>query len=141
MSTTSSPKRRRPPFPWFGPTQIWILLSLLVVLIGSMLRWWNTIAGPVYGLDNWGMVSLWGAAVGLAGVLSTRYSLYRWLPPAGSVLALALVVWLMVTGTSECTLDEGVLCQPAYGLVITGAGALNAVILGGRELLGPRQIT
>jgi hypothetical protein len=46
------------------------------MLIVSMLRWWNTVAGPVYGLDNWGMISLWGAAVGLVGVLSTgtRYT-------------------------------------------------------------------
>lgn len=135
----SGPKRRRPPFPWFGPTQIWLLLSLLVVLIGSMLRWWNTVAGPVYGLDNWGMISLWGAAVGLAGTLSTRYTFYRWLPATGGAVALALVVWLMVTGTSECTLEEGVLCQPAYGLIVTGAGALNAVFLGGREILDSRE--
>ena len=49
------------PSPWIPlvrPTQIWLLVSLLVVLIGSMLRWWNTVAGPVDGLDNWGMISL-----------------------------------------------------------------------------------
>ena len=138
--TPTGPKRRRPGFPWYGPTQIWLLVSLLVVLIGSMLRWWNTVAGPVYGLDNWGMISLWGAAVGLVGVLSTRFTLYRWLPTIGGAVALLLVVWLMVTQTSECTLDEGVLCQPAFGLIITGAGALNTVFLGGRELLTTRAI-
>ncbi|MDF1597069.1 MAG: hypothetical protein P1T08_13395 [Acidimicrobiia bacterium] len=141
MSETPSTKvpRRRPGFPWFGPTQIWLLVSLLVVLIGSMLRWWNTVAGPVYGLDNWGMISLWAAAVGLAGVFSTRHTLYRFLPALGGAVALGLVIWLMVTGTSECTLDEGTLCQPAFGLIITGAGALNTVFLGGRELLSTRQ--
>lgn len=131
--------RRRPRFPWFGPNQGWLLISLIVVLIGSMLRWWNTVAGPVYGLDNWGMISLWGAAVGLVGVLSTRYTLYRWLPALGGAVALALVVWLMIAGTSQCTLDEGVLCQPAFGLIITGAGALNTVFMGGRELLSSRN--
>lgn len=131
--------RRRPRFPWFGPTQGWLLISLIVVLIGSMLRWWNTVAGPIYGLDNWGMISLWGAAVGLVGVFSTRYTLYRWLPPLGGAVALALVIWLMVAGTSECNLEEGTLCQPAFGLIITGAGALNSVFLGGRELLGSRS--
>ena len=102
--TPTGPKRRRPGFPWYGPTQIWLLVSLLV------------------------------------GVLSTRFTLYRWLPTIGGAVALLLVLWLMVTQTSECTLDEGVLCQPAFGLIITGAGALNTVFLGGRELLTTRAI-
>jgi len=127
--------RRRPRFPWFGPTQGWLAVSLFVVIVGSMLRWWNTVVGPVYGLDNWGMISLWGAAVGLVGIFSHRDTLYRWLPLLGGTIALGLVVWLMIAGTSQCTLDEGMLCQPAFGLIITGAAALNTVFLSGRQLL------
>lgn len=132
-STDLDPRRSR--FPWFGPTQGWLAVSLLVVMIGSMLRWWNSVVGPVYGLDNWGMVSLWGAAVGLVGVFSHRSRLYRWLPLLGGAIALGLIVWLMIAGIGQCTLEEGMLCQPAFGLIITGAAALNTVFLSGKQLL------
>lgn len=89
--------------------------------------------------DNWGMISLRAAAVGMVGVFSTHYTLFRWLPAIGGEIALALVSWLIVTGTSECTLAEGTLCQPAFGLIITGAGALNTVFDDGRELLSTRR--
>jgi hypothetical protein len=81
------------------------------------------------------MISLWGAAVGLVGVFSHRYTLYKWLPLLGGAIALGLVVWLMVAGTAQCTLDEGTLCQPAFGLIITGAAALNTVFFSGKDIL------
>jgi hypothetical protein len=137
---TQKPTRRRPPFPWFGTAQVWLLVSLLAVLIGSMLPWWDTVVGRVYGLENYGMFTLWAAAVGLSGTLSVRRSLYDWLPGIGSIIALGLVIWMLTQGASECAVEEGSLCRPLYGLIVTGAGALNGTVLSVRTRLGSRTV-
>ena len=132
--------RRRPRFPWFGRNQLWLFLSLLVVLFGSMFPWWNTFLGTRYGLDSWGIYTLWAAAVGLSGVLSTKPALYRWLPLIGGAIALGVVIWVLLDTASVCAAgpDGSAPCQPAFGLILTGAGAVNTTFLAGRGALTAR---
>jgi hypothetical protein len=123
--------RRRPPFPWFGPTQLWVTLGLLMVVIGSFLPWWQTFLGTRWGLDTYGIWTVWAASVGLVGAMSTRRALFELLPALAAVIAMGVVVWVGLDGVSACrpASDGSTPCQPGMGLVLTGAGALNVVFV------------
>ncbi len=121
--------RRRPRFPWFGRHQLWVTLSLVVVIIGTMLPWFDTFIGTRYGLDGWGILAAWGAAVGLVGAFSVKIHWFRVLPLVGSAIAVGIVVWTVIEGIEVCTVapDGSAPCRPAIGLIITGAAALNGL--------------
>ncbi|MPZ54606.1 MAG: hypothetical protein GEU79_18085 [Acidimicrobiia bacterium] len=109
-------------------------LSLVVVIIGSMLPWFDTFIGTRYGLDGWGILALWGAAVGLVGALSTKERWFRILPLVGGMIALGIVGWTMIEGLNTCAVapDGSAPCRPAIGLIVTGAAAMNSVWWGYR---------
>lgn len=95
-----------------------------------MLPWFDTFLGPRFGIDGWGILATWGAAVGLVGVFSLRERLFRVVTPIGAVVALAVVGYMTVEGARVCSAgpDGTAPCRPAIGLVISGAGALSALI-------------
>lgn len=104
-------------------------LSLAVVIIGSMLPWFDTFLGTRYGLDSWGILAAWGAAVGLVGAFSTKERWFRTMPLIGALIAMAVVGWTLVEGFNTCQSapDGSAPCRPAIGLVVTGAAAMNSV--------------
>jgi hypothetical protein len=122
-------KRRRPPFPWFGRAQLWITGSLIVGLIGTMLPWFQTFVGARPGIDGWGILTGWGCAVGLSGAFSVRRSLFRVLPLVGAAIGLGVVLWMTVDGARICApVDGSTPCSVGIGLIISGAGCLNALL-------------
>ncbi len=124
------PARRRPRFPWFGRPQLWVTLSLLAVVIGTMLPWFTTFLGNRFGIDGWGIVATWGACVGLVGAFSIRERWYRLLPVVGSLVALGIILWVAVDAAQVCrpASDGTAPCRPSVGFIVSGAGALNAVL-------------
>lgn len=132
--------RQRPRFPWFGPEQGWLALSLAVVVIGTMLPWFDTFLGSRPGIDGYGIFATWGAAVGLAGVFSLRERLFRVLAPAGAMVALLAVGYMTVEGARVCSAGPGgtAPCRPAVGLVISGAGAISALVWAAKYHLARR---
>lgn len=134
---TAGPKRRRPPFPWFGKAQLWITGSLIVALIGTMLPWFQTFVGSRPGIDTWGFFTAWGTAVGLVGAFSPRPTTYRYVSALGSFIAFGVVVWAAVTASSLCTpIGSTAPCSIGFGLILSGAAALNAVLWSTRVMLG-----
>jgi hypothetical protein len=144
MATSQIPHRRRPPFPWFGRSQLLVAVGLAGVVVGSFLPWWQTFLGPQWALDTYGIWTIWAGAVGLIGALSIRPRLYQVLPLAGGLVALGIVLWVAVDGIAACrpALDGSVPCQPGAGLVVTGAAAINTVVVGIRDHLveGPLAV-
>jgi hypothetical protein len=141
MVTAPQISRRRPPFPWFGRTQLWATIGLFGIAVGSFLPWWQTFVGTRWGLDTYGIWTIWAAAVGLAGALSLRRSLYQLLPLAAGVIALGLVLWVAADGLATCrpASDGSVPCRPGAGLVVTGAAALNTIAVMARYHLSERR--
>ena len=136
-ATKAGPRRRRPPFPWFGKPQLWITGSLIVALIGTMLPWFQTFLGSKPGIDGWGILTAWGAAVGLTGAFSIRPVTYRAVSLLGSLISLGVVLWVAIDGSSECAPIGGTApCTIGFGLILSGAAALNAVLWSGRAALG-----
>jgi hypothetical protein len=66
------------------------------------------------------------------------------LPLAGGLVALGIVLWVAVDGIAACrpAVDGSVPCQPGAGLVVTGAAAINTVVVGIRYHLveGPLAV-
>lgn len=124
------PVRRRPRFPWFGRAQLWVTLSLIAVIIGTMLPWFTTFLGTRFGIDGWGIMATWGAAVGLVGAFSIRERWYRYLPIVGSVIALGIVLWVAVDAAQVCrpAVDGSTPCRPSIGFILSGAAAINATL-------------
>jgi hypothetical protein len=126
-------RRRRPPFPWFGKPQLWITGSLIVAIVGTMLPWFQTFVGSRPGIDGWGILTAWGAAVGLTGAFSVRKSLYRVMPLIGAGIGLGVVLWMAVDGARVCAPVGGSApCSIGFGLIVSGAACLNALLWGFR---------
>jgi hypothetical protein len=123
-------KRRRPRFPWFGKVQLWIGISLVVALIGTMFPWLQTFLGSRPGVDGWGILTAWGAAVGLVGVFSVKRRVFTTMTLLGSVIALGVVLWMAVDGARYCAPvgDGSSPCSFGFGLILSGAAAANAVM-------------
>lgn len=140
-SESQKVKRKRPRFPWFGREQLWVTVSLVVVMIGTMLPWFRTFLGTRYGLDGWGMLAMWGAALGLVGAFSIKERTFRILPAVGSAVALLVVVLMAVDGARVCSpgADGTAPCAPGFGLILTGAAAINALLWSVRGYLALRD--
>jgi hypothetical protein len=120
---------------------LWVALALVVLIIGSMLPWWQTFLGSRWGLDTYGIWTIWAGAVGMTGALSMRRNLYELLPLVAGIAAFAIVLWVAFQGVGECApaADGSVPCRPGIGLVITGAAAINTVVLMARYHLREKQ--
>lgn len=131
MMAAQQSARRRPPFPWFGPPQIWATIGLFALMLGSFLPWWQTFLGTQWGLDTYGIWTMWAAAVGLVGAMSQRRTLFEILPVIAGVVALVVVIRVGADGVSTCqpAADGSTPCQPGIGLVLTGAGAINTIFV------------
>jgi hypothetical protein len=129
MMAVEQPTRRRPPFPWFGRFQLWAAIGLAGIIVGSFLPWWQTFLGPRWGLDTYGIWTMWAAAVGLAGALSLRRNLFAVLPLVAGVITLGVIIWVGLDGVDACrpAADGSTPCQPGIGLTITGAGAIHTI--------------
>lgn len=119
---TTSPAPPR--WPYLGRPQRRLLVASLLVLIGAVAPWVDTIAGTVLGVAGGGVQTLAAGGIGLAGAFFRR---------RGVVIAHALVlaaVPLVIGGWQSARLVsigcDFRSCAPGFGLVLTLAGGAVA---------------
>jgi hypothetical protein len=120
-SPTSSAAVPAPRWPYHGRDQRHLLIAAVIVLLGAVTPWVETVVGTVLGVQGGGMYTLAAGGMGLAGALYRR----RWVVLThGVVLAvtpLLLSAW-QVSRLVALGCDFRV-CAPSYGLVLTVVGA------------------
>lgn len=130
--TTSTATRHGPPaapppprWPYHGRPQRRLLIASLLLLIGAVSPWIDTVAGTVLGVAGAGIYTLAAGGIGLAGaVFFRRRSVVIAHAVVTAVTPLVLGGWqaarLVAIG---CDLR---VCAPSFGLVLTLAGGIVA---------------
>lgn len=125
---TSAPPR----WPYQGRPQKRLLVGALLVLLGAVTPWVDTVAGNVLGVQGGGMYTLAAGGIGLAGAFFRRRGVV-----IGHALVLA-VTPLTIGGWQAARLVaigcDFRVCAPSFGLLLTLAGGAVAAAAC-RELL------
>jgi hypothetical protein len=140
MTTSTAPPAATPGlapaprWPYLGRPQRRLLVAALLVLVGAVTPWIDTVAGTVLGVAGGGVHTLAAGGMGLAGVCFRR---------RGVVIAHALVlaaVPLVLGGWQAVRLVavgcDFRACAPGFGLVLTLAGGAVAAAASWQLLRG-----
>lgn len=111
----------------------WVFIFALLIMLGSVLPWVDTIAGSLSGHQGAGLWTLSGGAIVLAGGLLHSVLGRRWVTVAhaaiGGAAALVLAGW---QGLRLLRLCGGGACAPGVGLVLVLVGGIGALLVAGR---------
>jgi hypothetical protein len=130
---TSPPPR----WPYQGRPQRRLLIAALLVLIGAVAPWIDTVGGNVLGVQGAGMYTLAAGGIGLAGAFFRRHAVV-----VGHAVVLAAVP-LVLGGWQVARLVaigcDFRVCAPSFGLVLTLAGGALAAAASWQLLRGAPQ--
>lgn len=111
----------------------WVFIFAVLIMVGSVLPWVDTIAGSLSGYQGAGLWTLSGGAIVLAGGLLHSVLGRRWVTVAhaavGGGAALALGGWQSIRLLRLCA---GGACVPGVGLVLVLIGGVGALLVAGR---------
>lgn len=113
----------------------WLVTFAIVVMVGSLLPWVDTVAGPFPGYQGAGLYTLGGGALILAGRLLHNLFPRRWVlvghAIVGGGIAVVLAGW---QGLRLARLCGGGACAPGAGLVLVLLGGVGALLVARRVL-------
>lgn len=130
---TSPPPR----WPYQGRPQRRLLVAALLVLIGAVTPWIDTVGGNVLGVQGAGMYTLASGGIGLAGAFFRGRAVVI---AHAVVLALTpLVLGGWQAGRLVAIGCDFRVCAPSFGLVLTLAGGVIAAAATRQLLRGAPQ--
>jgi len=113
----------------------WLLTFGLLVMVGSLLPWVDTVAGNFPGYQGAGLYTLSGGALILAGLLLHSMFHRRWLlvghAVVGGGIAALLAGWQVLRLVRRC---GGGACVPGVGVVLVLLGGIGALLVARRVL-------
>lgn len=114
----------------------WLLTFGLLVMVGSLLPWVDTIAQTYSGYQGAGLATLAGGAIIMAGLLLHSMFHRRWLlvghAIVGGSIAAVLATWQVLRLVRVCASGG---CVPGPGLVLVLIGGIGALLVARRILV------
>lgn len=125
-------------WPYQGRPQRRLIVAALLVLIGAVTPWVDTVAGNVLGVAGGGIHTLAAGGIGLAGACFRRRGVV--LAHAAVLAAVPLVIgtWQLVRLIAVgCDFR---VCAPSFGLLLTVAGGAVAAAATVQLLRGSPEV-
>lgn len=112
------------PWPYVGRGQRRMLIASVIVIVGSVLPWVDTVAGVFLGVEGAGLWTLAAGGIGLAGGVLRRRRLVIAHAVVVAVVPLVLATWQLMRLLGLC---GGGACVPGIGLGLVLFGGILAI--------------